>query len=343
MYYKIISAFNVPLSVANKIVHPLHLKSYCRQLGIKPSFELSSGLSVLYVNDLPKSMSIVDSVGGIKNDVPSRIMSMINMNSTAHLKAAYSPKFESIEPSIFNSIPPLTTSVVEYEKNISKKIPYESPSIEEMLEKPELDSIKPTKLDPASMMADDIETLGKEGKSFLNNPTIAGAATMAAIAIPGKFVDDAAEKLIKNSFVGKYKGKDVSLDNVQLDNITYLKRDRAEYEQLRKAFDSSIRKNYLKELSKDPNVITQLKQLGVKDNQIAKLADGKVPKGYQVHHKLPLDDGGTNDFDNLVLIRNSPEHSVFTTYQKQKTTNLQVGNSTTLEWPSPEGNVYPHK
>ncbi|WP_317451540.1 HNH endonuclease [Pseudoalteromonas maricaloris] len=53
------------------------------------------------------------------------------------------------------------------------------------------------------------------------------------------------------------------------------------------------------------------------EREVAKLADGKVPKGWQVHHKIPLDDGGTNSFNNLVLIRNSPEHSVFTTYQKK--------------------------
>ena len=35
---------------------------------------------------------------------------------------------------------------------------------------------------------------------------------------------------------------------------------------------------------------------------------GKVPAGYQVHHRLPLDDGGTNDADNLILIRNDVEH-----------------------------------
>ncbi|MGG1688404.1 HNH endonuclease signature motif containing protein [Pseudalkalibacillus sp. NRS-1564] len=32
--------------------------------------------------------------------------------------------------------------------------------------------------------------------------------------------------------------------------------------------------------------------------------------GYQVHHKLPLDDGGNNDLSNLILIKNDPNHKV---------------------------------
>ena len=35
---------------------------------------------------------------------------------------------------------------------------------------------------------------------------------------------------------------------------------------------------------------------------------GLVPDGWQVHHKIPLDQGGTNDVENLVLIKNDPYH-----------------------------------
>ncbi|EJA7342709.1 hypothetical protein MWW41_004760 [Vibrio parahaemolyticus] len=61
--------------------------------------------------------------------------------------------------------------------------------LDEVLANPELDAIKPVNIDPASMLADDIESLAKEGKEFINNPTLAGAASMAVIAIPGKFAD----------------------------------------------------------------------------------------------------------------------------------------------------------
>ncbi|CAM4359738.1 HNH endonuclease [Pseudoalteromonas flavipulchra] len=121
----------------------------------------------------------------------------------------------------------------------------------------------------------------------------------------------------KSEFKGQYKGSELLLKNISTININYTKRDRAEYADLRKAFNNGIRKDFLKSLSNRPELIKQLNKLGVNEREVAKLADGKVPKGWQVHHKIPLDDGGTNSFNNLVLIRNSPEHSVFTTYQKK--------------------------
>ena len=62
-------------------------------------------------------------------------------------------------------------------------------------------------------------------------------------------------------------------------------------------------KQFLKGLSNDPNKVKKLKKAGLTDKDIARMKDGLNPKGYQVHHKLPLDDGGTNDMDNLILIK----------------------------------------
>lgn len=74
--------------------------------------------------------------------------------------------------------------------------------LDEVLANPELDAIESVKLDPASMFADDIESLMKEAKEFVKRPTLAGAASMAVIAIPGKFAD----KVI-DTIPGKYADK----------------------------------------------------------------------------------------------------------------------------------------
>lgn len=67
-----------------------------------------------------------------------------------------------------------------------------------------------------------------------------------------------------------------------------------------------------------------------------------VPNGYQVHHKIPLDGGGTNSFDNLILIKNEPYHKVITNTQKTLTSSLHEGDTVTLEnWPIPDGIIYP--
>ncbi|MBB1482152.1 HNH endonuclease, partial [Pseudoalteromonas sp. SG41-2] len=145
----------------------------------------------------------------------------------------------------------------------------------------------------------------------------------------------------KGEFIGSYKGKNLVLKNVEFKKIDYLKRDRAEYKALRSKFDNGVRKKFLEELSDNKDILSQLDKLGVSSSDIAKLKAGRVPNGWQVHHKLPLDDGGTNDFSNLVLIRNSPEHSAFTTFQKRATNGLEIGDVKSTEWPFPKGNVYP--
>ncbi|HHY0413291.1 TPA: HNH endonuclease [Vibrio parahaemolyticus] len=218
-----------------------------------------------------------------------------------------------------------------------EKVEVPSFDLDEVLANPELGAIKPVKIDPASMLADDIESLTEEGKNFIQNPTLLGAALMAAIAIPGKFADDLT------SFVGKYKGKDITLDDMKMLDISYLKRSREEFNKLRKEFNNGVRKNYLIELSKDSEVTKKLKALNVPQEEINKLSFGRVPASFEVHHKLPLDDSGTNDFSNLVLIRKAPEHAALTTYQKQTTKNLTVGSVAEVQWPVPDGTIYPKK
>lgn len=68
---------------------------------------------------------------------------------------------------------------------------------------------------------------------------------------------------------------------------------------------------------------------------------GRVPDGWQVHHKLPLDDSGTNSLDNLVLVQNEPYHKVITNYQNSVTKQLQVGDELMVQWPMFDGNIYP--
>lgn len=141
-----------------------------------------------------------------------------------------------------------------------------------------------------------------------------------------------------NNFKGTLKGKEIELPNVSTKKVTYTKRNPVECTQLRNKFNTKVRSDFLKD-SAGKNA-DKLKELGLTDVDIAKLNDGLVPKGYQVHHKLPLDDGGTNDFSNLVLIKNDPYHKVITNYQNSFTKDLEVGKSIEVDWPIPDGNYY---
>ncbi|MCG3724109.1 hypothetical protein EXA15_17010, partial [Vibrio cincinnatiensis] len=82
------------------------------------------------------------------------------------------------------------------------------------LSDPTMDALPSIRLDPASLLADDIETFITTGKEFIQKPSIQGAITLAAIAIPGKVIDEPVERLTRKVF-GK-KGLEVpdKIDNV---------------------------------------------------------------------------------------------------------------------------------
>jgi len=155
-----------------------------------------------------------------------------------------------------------------------------------------------------------------------------------------KNVIDTMQK-IGTEYIGKLKGKNVTLKSVSEREITYTKRNRDEFKTLRNQFNSSVRKNFLMNLTVDPKKIDQLINAGLTKADIESMKKGLVPDGYQVHHKLPLDDGGTNDFENLVLIKNDPYHKALTNAQRTLTKGLKVGESAEIKWPMPDGFIYP--
>ncbi|HYO66245.1 MAG TPA: hypothetical protein VEU33_09200 [Archangium sp.] len=143
------------------------------------------------------------------------------------------------------------------------------------------------------------------------------------------------------SFTGTVGKKPVELPGVKTQEVSYTKRDRAEYEKLRNKFDSTEREKFLKSLANDPDKVEQLKKAGLDANDIADMRAGKPPAGYRVHHKLSLDDGGDNSFDNLVVIKEVPYHQAITNEQATLFRSLKVGETKVADFPIPEGFVYP--
>ncbi|MGF7155486.1 hypothetical protein [Novosphingobium gossypii] len=165
-----------------------------------------------------------------------------------------------------------------------------------------------------------------------------GAGSSTGTRAADDVAEQAADVPVYRGTVG---GKPVELPHVDSVNVNYVKRDRAEYTQLRKDFDNGTRADFARDLVSTPEGIAAAKRAGLDDTAIARLQDGKIPQGYQVHHKLPLDDGGTNDFDNLVLIQNSPYHTALTNAQRELVGDLPVGGSREVDFPVPQGNIYP--
>lgn len=141
-------------------------------------------------------------------------------------------------------------------------------------------------------------------------------------------------------YQGTLRGQSVSLPGVDAVPMTYTKRAHADAAALRNAFPTQ-RSAFARDLVSSDEGIAALRRAGIDDAGIARLRNGQLPAGYQVHHKLPLDDGGTNAFDNLVLIKDEPFHKVITNAQRTLVGDLPVGGSRQIDFPIPRGKIYP--
>uniref|UniRef100_UPI003EB9356C HNH endonuclease n=1 Tax=Bacillus maqinnsis TaxID=3229854 RepID=UPI003EB9356C len=143
--------------------------------------------------------------------------------------------------------------------------------------------------------------------------------------------------------MGTLKGEKIKLRGVEVKEIIYTKRLPEETAKLRKEFNSSIRNNFLKEFANDSKKVKYLIKADLGEQDIVRMKDGLNPRGWQVHHNLPLDDGGTNDFTNLVLIKNDPYHKAVTNEQNSLTRGLAPKQSKIIKWPIFEDDIYPSK
>lgn len=167
-----------------------------------------------------------------------------------------------------------------------------------------------------------------------------------AIGIIGNKIkkDKNVKKEIKNNsdgtFTEKLRGIDVTITDIRTKEIDYVKRSREDTTKLRKAFDQRIRKQFLIDLS---NKVDYIKDAGFSDEDILRMRKGRLPEGWEVHHKVPLDGGGTNSFDNLVLIQKEPHHKVLTNFQNTFSREMAPGEVKKVDFPIPDGDLYPKK
>ena len=81
----------------------------------------------------------------------------------------------------------------------------------------------------------------------------------------------------RGGFSWTLRGENDEIPIISLKEIEYAKRAREEYQKLRREFDLTVRKEFLKDISKDND---KLRELGISESDIQKLADGLVTKGY---------------------------------------------------------------
>jgi hypothetical protein len=135
--------------------------------------------------------------------------------------------------------------------------------------------------------------------------------------------------------------RDVTLRGVDTTKLNYVRATDEEHDEKRKEFNSKWRKDFMKDLGKDPAKEGPLREAGLNDTDFQMMRAGKVPTGFQVHHKIPIDDGGQNEFSNFVLIKNEPAHKAITNFQMHQVEGVQPGESREIDWVIPRGYIYP--
>lgn len=170
----------------------------------------------------------------------------------------------------------------------------------------------------------------------LNEQTAGTAIAAASILLAKRPNPQLYDEM--TSYLGKLRGESRLVNGITITDINYTKRNPAEAALLRKEFDSTVRKEFVKEIAATPDAANIFSP-----SQLLRMNSGKSPDGWDVHHKLPLDDGGTNSFNNLVLIEKEPYHKIFTNMQRSAAKNLVPGESGVTPWAIPTGSIYPLK
>lgn len=104
-----------------------------------------------------------------------------------------------------------------------------------------------------------------------------------------------------------------------------------------------MRAKFLKHLAN--NFAPVLKEnLGLTDKEISEMASrGRVPKGFNVHHKLPLHVGGKNELGNLILIPLMPHDQLHHDVLDQQIANMKPGEHRTILLPASDEMIYDPK
>lgn len=128
------------------------------------------------------------------------------------------------------------------------------------------------------------------------------------------------------------------LPDVPLVEMTYRRRDQAEAQALRHSFHHEDRKAFLSYLLAEKSA--DMRARGFTERNLESLSRGKVPHGYNVHHIKPLDDGGDNRFDNLVLLPARPQHEAIHRYLDPQIRGLERGEARQVRLPMIEAGAY---
>lgn len=115
-----------------------------------------------------------------------------------------------------------------------------------------------------------------------------------------------------------------AVHGLDLKEVDYTVPPKTERKATRKAFNP-VRAEFLQYIGREHRDL--LEAAGLSKSQIALVAEGKTPNGFNTHHKLPIHGGGRNVFGNLLFTKISPYHDDF----HRKVIDVQIKNMKTGE------------
>lgn len=123
----------------------------------------------------------------------------------------------------------------------------------------------------------------------------------------------------------------------KLIDVEYKVPPKREREARRSQF-KSIRADFLREIGRTHE--KELRAIGMNDAMIEMVKSGRTPKGYNVHHKLPIHGGGKNEFSNFILMPIPPHDDLHHKVLDAQVLKMQEGDSKMVKLPWSDDMVY---
>ncbi len=123
----------------------------------------------------------------------------------------------------------------------------------------------------------------------------------------------------------------------KLIDVEYKVPPKREREARRSQF-KGIRADFLREIGRTHE--KELRAIGMNDAMIEMVKSGRTPKGYNVHHKLPIHGGGKNEFSNFILMPIPPHDDLHHKVLDAQVLKMQEGDSKMVKLPWSDDMVY---
>ena len=123
----------------------------------------------------------------------------------------------------------------------------------------------------------------------------------------------------------------------KLIDVEYKVPPKGEREARRSQF-KGIRADFLREIGRTHE--KELRAIGMNDSMIEMVKSGRTPKGYNVHHKLPIHGGGKNEFSNFILMPIPPHDDLHHKVLDAQVLNMREGESKMVKLPWSDDMVY---